>query len=101
MWAEEAKAKKTLPPVIGRRTHRDGVTQVLVDPEQLETLKEIARLSLSLLEYTETGGAAAMRPTEFTALTKALRLLQPLLAVDPGEGELVAGLLDLLEATED
>ena len=84
-----------------RRTVMDGgVVMEKVDPDQFEALKEVARLSARLLEYTEKGGAPGARPTEFLALARGLRDLKALYAAEPGASGIVGGLLDILEALE-
>lgn len=103
LWREEARKAQEDKPTLARRANsvmRDGVAMDVLDPAQTQALKEIARLSLLFLEYTERGGAPAAMPYQFVAMVENLRLLEPLLRAEPGTGELVGGLLQLLDSLE-
>lgn len=97
--AEEAKNKN--PRIAPGTVMRDGLAMEVVDPTHLAALKEVARLSVLLLEYTERGGAAAALPHHFVTLAETLRSLAPLLRSEPGTGEVVSELMQLLDSLEE
>lgn len=101
-WEEAKKAvtHESPPKRRAATVMQDGIAMDVIDSGQLESLKEIARLSLLLLEYTERGGAPSALPYQFITLVENLRSLETLLKAEPGTGQVVGDLLRLLDSLE-